>query len=151
MKAPRIEVSREIDARPEDVYHVLSDYTTHHPKILPKPYFSYLVVEEGGQGAGTVIRVVMNVLGIQQTLRMHVTEPEPGRVLAEEDPTTGVHTTFTVTPLEGGTRSLVQIATEWKPKPGVTGLMERLLNPAIARRIYKKELEQLAAYMHNQP
>ncbi len=149
MNAPRAEVSQVIDAHPDAVYRLVSDYRTGHPKILPKPYFSSLVVEEGGQGAGTVIRVEMAVMGAKQTLLMNVSEPQPGRVLKEEDPVAGVSTTFTITPVEESRRSHVQIATEWKPKAGFTGLMERLINPAVARHIYKKELDLLAAQMQS--
>jgi uncharacterized protein YndB with AHSA1/START domain len=144
MSNPRVEVSREVDAPPHEVYRILSDYQTGHPRILPKPYFSSLVVEEGGVGEGTVILVEMQVMGIRQTLRMHVTEPEPGRVLKEEDRAAGTVTTFTVTPLDGGQRSHVTIATEWQAKGGLAGLAERLINPRVARGIYKKELEILA-------
>ena len=57
-----------------------------------------MTVEKGGKGAGTVIRVLMNVLGVDRTYYMEVSEPEPGRVLAETDQDAGVTTTFTVKP-----------------------------------------------------
>lgn len=44
-----------IDAPPEVVYAILADYRADHPAILPKQYFAECAVEEGGQGAGTVI------------------------------------------------------------------------------------------------
>jgi len=146
LKAPRAEVSQVIDAGPARVYEILSDYRTEHPRILPKPYFASLVVEEGGQGEGTVFRAEMNVMGVKQTLRMRVTEPEPGRVLQEEDSAAGVTTTFTVTPLDGGRRSRLTIATTWAPKPGIAGCIEGMITPPVTRRIYKKELDLLNAY-----
>jgi hypothetical protein len=100
-------------------------------------------VEQGGTGAGTVIVVTMRTMGVETIYRMTVTEPEPGRVLVEEDAEAGVRSTFTVEGLDGGQRSRVTIATEWKRNPGCTGFMERLINPAIARPLYKRELEQL--------
>lgn len=45
---------RTIDAPAEQVYGYLAD-THHHPRFLP-PAFSDFTVEEGGAGAGTVIR-----------------------------------------------------------------------------------------------
>ena len=87
-----VSVSRVIDAPADVIYGILSDYRAGHPSILPKPYFKELVVEEGGVGEGTVARVGMEVMGSQQTLRLRVTEPEPGRVLREEDAAAGVVT-----------------------------------------------------------
>jgi hypothetical protein len=47
---------------------VLADYDTSHPAILPKRVFSDLVVEQGGVGAGTVVRVTMAAMGTKQEL-----------------------------------------------------------------------------------
>jgi hypothetical protein len=142
-----VEVSDVVPAPPEKVYAILSDYRVGHPAILPRPYFRELAVEQGGQGAGTVLRVRMEVMGITQNYRLQVAEPEPGRILVEEDPEKGVKTTFIVAPLNGGQRSLVTIATTSRTSPGFRGLLERLINPPVTRRIYRQELRQLAAYV----
>ncbi len=147
MTAPRLEESREVDAPADAVYQVFSDYTTAHPAILPKPAFESLTVEEGGRGAGTVVRVVMQGLGGKQTLRLHVTEPAPGRVLKEEDPIAGVVTHFTVTPIPTTSRTMVHIATEWREKPGIPGRIEGWLIPRLAKGVYEKELDLLEAYL----
>ena len=149
MKPIVVEASDVIQAPAAKVYAVLADYREGHPAILPKPYFRDLTVEKGGRGAGTVIRVNMEVMGLEQRYHMAVSEPEPGRVLVERDAAAGVTTTFTVSPLNGGSRSLVTIATESRPSPGLRGLVERLINPSVARRIYKQELKQLAEYMRS--
>ena len=150
MKQILVEASHVIPAEAETIYGVLADYREGHPAILPQPYFRELVVEKGGRGAGTVVRVHMEVLGVEQHYRMLVSEPEPGRVLVEHDPEAGVTTTFTVAPLNGGERSLVTIATASRPNPGLRGVIERLVNPPVARRIYKQELRQLAEYVGRQ-
>jgi hypothetical protein len=142
----RTQASHEIDARPDAIYNVLADYRTGHPAILPKPYFSDLIVEAGGRGAGTIIRFTMNVLGTQRTFREVVSEPQPGHVLVETDEAAGVTTTFTVDPLDGGKRARVTITTETPASPGLRGLVERVLNPRILADIYRKELRQLDAY-----
>lgn len=139
--------SAVIHARPETIYGVLSDYRVGHPAILPKPYFTDLIVEQGGQGAGTLARVYMNVMGVRRSYRMSVTEPEPGHLLKETDSDAGVVTTFTVTPLDGGEQSQVTIATDAKASPGIQGFFEKLISPSITRRIYRKELQLLTAYV----
>ena len=147
MSGPHLAESKVVDGPPAAVYDLLSDYKVGHPQILPKPYFQSLVVEQGGKGAGTVVRVTMSVMGSKQTMRLTVTEPEPGRVLQEEDTTVGVCTRFTITPVDGGTRSHVEIATEWRPKPGLSGWIEGKMTVLVARRIYRQELDLIAAHM----
>lgn len=146
----RVQSSAVIPARPEAIYAVLADYREAHPAILPKPYFTELKVEEGGQGAGTVIHVRMKVFGIESEFHQIVSEPEPGRVLAETDLNTGLISTFTVEPLNGGGQSRVTITTEFNPRPGFMGFMERLFNPPIMRRIFNQELQNLADYVSGQ-
>lgn len=139
--------SAVIDAPPEAVYALIADYHTGHPQILPKRFFRDLTVEEGGYGAGTIISFTTRAGGKEIPYRMVVTEPEPGRVLVESDlaPTSTLATTFTVTPLADGARARVEIATEWEASRGIAGVMERLFYPAGMRRIYRRELRQIAA------
>src|SRR5579859_5179764 len=92
-----ISASAIIPARRERVYSLLANYNDGHPRILPRQ-FSNLVVEQGGIGAGTVIRFEMSFLGKKQPFRATVTEPEPGRVLAESYLESGAITTFTIEP-----------------------------------------------------
>jgi uncharacterized protein YndB with AHSA1/START domain len=129
-----VEVSTIIDAPPERVYAVIADYRNHHPHILPRPYFVSLQVIKGGRGDGTEFVVEMSVYGAKRTFHMAVTEPEPGRVIAESDPEVGTHTTFTVESLEGGTKSKVTIATTSRAGAGIAGWLERLTTPGIMRK-----------------
>lgn len=140
----RAESSAIIDASPEQVYAIIADYRNGHPRILPEENFSSLEVEQGGVGAGTVIRFISRAGGRERHFRMEVSEPEPGRVLVESDTASTLATIFTVTPLDGGQRANVQIATEWDASKGIGGLLEKLLYPPAMRRIYDKELKQLA-------
>jgi hypothetical protein len=143
----KVEVSDVIEARPEEIYAVISDYHIGHPAILPKPYFTELTVEKGGQGAGSVVWTKMKVMGQTYTYHQVVTEPEPGRVLVETDMDTGQFSTFTLDPLDGGKRTKVTISAVFPAKPGFVGFMEKLMNPPVSRRIFRKELVQLADYL----
>src|SRR3712207_2626343 len=136
------EASATIDAPPEVVYDILADYREGHPKILPPENFSDLQVEQGGRGEGTIVSFKSRVGGVERTLRVAVTEPQPGRVLRETDTASTLMTTFTVTPVEGG-KSRVRIATDWDAGPDLMGLFERLLSPGMLRAIYAKELRRL--------
>ena len=142
----RASESKVVAAPPVVVHQVLSDYHAHHANILPKPEFESLAVEKGGVGAGTVIVVGMKVMGARSRLRMSVTEPHPGRVLREEDKENGVVTTFTLTPMDKGRQTRVEIATEWTRKPGFRGWVESKMNPRVASRLYRRQLDLIDEY-----
>ena len=141
------EASDVIEARPEKVYAILADYRAGHPAILPQSYFTDIMVEQGGQGAGTIVRTHMQVMGTKMNYHLIVNEPQPGHVLMEKDNELGVTTTFTVDSLNGGSQSRVTIATDAAVSPGIKGWLERLFNPPVMRRIYRQELRQLAEYV----
>lgn len=143
----RSEATRTVEATPEQVYAVFSDYEKAHPAILPKPYFDELVIEEGGQGAGTVLRLRMKALGVENNYHLTVSEPEPGRRLVEADADAGVETTFLVEPRDDGRHSQVTIMIDTEASPGLMGLVERLIVPPYTRRILQKELQLLADYL----
>ena len=98
----KAKVAAVLEARPEDVYATIADYRQGHPNILPKESLYDLQVEQGGYGAGTIIRFKARVLGVEQSFYHRVSEPEPGRVLVEQDidSVQNLATTFTVIPLE---------------------------------------------------
>lgn len=129
-------------ARRERVYSLLANYRDGHARILPRQ-FSDLVVEQGGIGAGTVIRFQMTLFGKKQTLGASVTEPEAGRVLVETY-LNGAVTTFTVDPGTAPADSRVTISTELPVRSGFPGWIEFKLSTLLLRPIYCKELQNLA-------
>ena len=148
MSRMHAEATALIDADASEIYATLADYRNGHPHILPRKHFSDLQIEKGGIGEGTVFRIRVRALGVEQGYRMVVKEAEPGRVLTETDLDTGLVTSFTVTPVQGeDKRAQVRIATDWDAAPGLRGMMERLVTPSMMRRIYSRELAQLASYM----
>ena len=144
---PRHRVSAEavVETPPGLAYAVIADYRDGHPRIIPRPPFVSLEVEQGGTGAGTVIRFQMRVFGRVRTFRAAITEPEPGRVLVETDLDTGTVTTFAVVPVEDGRKSRVTITTDIETRGGLLGRVERLLVTRLLQPVYRRELEQLGA------
>lgn len=145
MAQHHITASALIPAPAQQVYAILADYREGHPKILPKPYFVDLVVEEGGYGAGTVIRFHMRLLGRLQEFIADVSEPEPGRMLVESNRNNGTVTTFTVEPHQQGQAAQVTITTTIPVRDGFIGRVEGWLATRLLQPIYIKELAQLAA------
>ena len=145
MAENEIKASKIIQAAPEKVYAIIADYHNGHARILPKPYFVSLEVEEGGYGAGTVIRFQMKLLGRLQTFRAEISEPEPGRVLVETDLDTGTTTTFTVEEYGDTQGSRVTIRTVAQVREGLLGAVEGWLTVRLLQPIYIKELDQLAS------
>ena len=147
MGSVRVAESAVVNARPEVVYAILADYRNEHPRILPQQYFKELTLERGGQGAGTVFRARVRTFGSEVTYHMEVTEPEPGHLLVETDKGAGVVTTFTVSPVDGGRRATLEIATEFTLSSGLRGTVEKFMNPLVVGRLYRTELQQLADYV----
>ena len=143
----KVKTKAVLDARPEDVYATIADYRKGHPSILPKESIYDLQVEEGGYGAGTIIRFKSRVLGVEQSFRHRASEPEPGRVLVEQDIDTvqNLTTTFTVIPVEQGQKSQVEISTTMNASPGLKGFVERVVLSIFNPPIYRKELKLLEA------
>ena len=138
-----------VPAPSEAVYAVLANYVDGHPRILPKR-FSNLVVEEGGIGAGTVIRFQMQALGQRRELRAAVSEPEPGRVLEERSlEADGAVTTFTVHPIDRGATAQVVIATALTRKAGPLAALERAMTSAVLRSTYRQELSLLKTHVES--
>src|SRR5947209_5799753 len=143
----KVKAKAVLDARPEDIYATIADYQHGHPNILPKESLYDLQVEQGGYGADTLIRFKMKALGVEQSFYQRVSEPEPGRVLVEQDidSVQNVMTTFTVTPVEQEQKSHVEIATTMNASPGFKGFLERIIVPIFNRSVYRKELKLLEA------
>lgn len=145
MHSAIIEASAIIKASPKDVYNVMADYRVGHLAVLPRPQFAGMDVIEGGFGEGTVIDVYMDVYGAKRTMHMRVTEPQKGRILRETDLNTGTVTDFTFEPVEGGCR--MTIHTRMNFGEGFMAFLEKLTTPAIARGLYKRELQNVADYL----
>lgn len=143
----KITESAIINAAPSKVYAVLSDYHVGHPAILPKSFFKSLTVDEGGKGAGTVFTVVAEVFGTKSVVQMKVDEPKPGVVLREGTLKGDVVTTFTLEPVDNGTRTSLTIYTEQITSSGLRGFVERLLNPHVLRGVYRQELANVNEYV----
>lgn len=139
-----ISASALIPARRDRVYSLIANYRDGHPRIVPKQ-FSNLVVEQGGVGAGTVVRFQMSVFGKKQSFRAAISEPEPGRVLVETDlDSNGAVTTFTVDPGTAPAESRVTISTQLPVRSGPLGLVEKTLSTLLLRPMYVQELANLA-------
>lgn len=142
-----VSVERVVDAPAGTVYGYLADMREHHSRFLP-PAFSAFEVEIGGVGKGTITRFTVTAGGRSREYRMRVTEPEPGRVLAEFDTASSLVTIFTVTPQ--GATSRVRISTTWQGAAGIGGFFERLFAPRTMHRLYADELDRLNTYAREQ-
>jgi hypothetical protein len=132
-----------IAAPAERAYAILADYRVGHPGILPQPPFHSYELEAGGQGAGTIIRFKMTVLGRTENFRGVVTEPEPGRVLVESYADTKTVTTFTVEPHTDGRQCRVTFSTDMETRDGIFGIVERFFTIRFLKRTYRRELKNL--------
>jgi hypothetical protein len=136
----RVSAERLIAAPARVLYHLISDYREHHrPGGFLPPAFTDQVVEQGGIGAGTRVRVTMKLGGRGQTFTATITEPEPGRVLLETSET--VRTVFTVEPVDAQ-HARVRFDTTIDAG-GLGGLIARVFLPTTLRSLYADELRWL--------
>lgn len=145
MPTHRLAASALIPAPAARLYALIADYKEGHQRILPRPPFVSLAVEQGGLGAGTVVNFQMKLMGQLRSFHSNITEPEPGRVLVETDPQAGTVTTFTVDPRDGGQAAFVTIATETPVRAGLAGKVEGWLAERMLKPVYAKELKLLEA------
>jgi hypothetical protein len=138
-----------LDAPAATVYNCIADMRNHHPNFLP-PAFSDFAVESGGLGAGTVTTFKLTAGGRTRDYRMAVSEPQPGRILSEQDTNSSLVTTFTVT-ANGADRCTVRINTKWEGAGGVGGFFEKRFAPKALKRLYDDELTRLGDYAMRQP
>lgn len=144
MSTVSVVATRVVAAPADAVYPLIAGFKEHRRRYLP-PNFSEYEVEEGGVGAGTLVRYTLNAGGRSRSYRVRVDEPSAGRVLRESDTGSSLVTSFTVTP-DGAHASRVRIETTWQGAPGVGGFFERLFAPGAVRRIYDDELARLDGY-----
>lgn len=146
MNTIRIQAAALIDAPAARVYEIIADYRNHHPNILPRSFFLSLDVEKGGIGEGTVFNLQTRLFGRTRTMRAEVSEPQPGCVIAERDPESGLLTTFRVSPEHRGHHAHVTITTDIPKSAGIKGAMEAWLLPRALEKVYVEELQNLSEY-----
>ena len=145
-----LSASKLISSPAQRVYDLIADYRNGHPRILPKPYFVSLEVEQGGYGAGTIIHYQMQLMGRIQSFHSTITEPEPGHILVETEMNMGAVTTFSVHPHVNGQEAFVTITTTTDVPNGIIGKIQGWFTTQLLRPIYLKELDQLAAVAKEQ-
>jgi hypothetical protein len=147
MRQVKVKVTDVLKARPEDVYATIADYRQGHPYIIPQENLYDLQVEQGGYGEGTIIRFKSRMLGTEQSHRQRISEPEPGRVLVEQeiDAVQNVTDTFTVIPLEQGQKTHIEISVAMDVSSGFKGFIERIAVLSIFPSMLRKELKLLEA------
>ena len=150
MSTNPITVCSALAAPPGAVYAAIADYRDSHPHIVPPKFFRNFVVEQGGVGAGTIVRFEAVVFGRGHVMRSEITEPIPGRVLAERDIDRGTYTTFTVDSRDDGRASFVTISTTFParsgPLGGLLGGLERAFMQRLLVPMYHEELRRLEAF-----
>ncbi len=132
--------SKAVDAPPEQVLAFLRDYRDARERILTSNYTAYRV-EEGGDGAGTVIGYNFKAGGRGRDYRLRVQESDGA--LEERDELSSFVGKWTVNP--SGAGSNVTLESSWDGSGGIGGFFERTFAPRSLGRIYGEMLERLAA------
>ena len=135
-----------VAAPPAEVFAFLTDYR-RRPEILPTNYQDYRV-EEGGAGAGTVVRYRFKAGPRERDYRVRAETPDAG-TLVERDLGSTLVTTWRVIPAGEGSR--VRVETEWQGASGVGGFFERTFAPKALSRVHTDTLSRLATAVAARP
>ncbi|MGI8571119.1 MAG: SRPBCC family protein [Solirubrobacteraceae bacterium] len=146
MGVVRASASKPVGATPEAVLEFLRDYREARPKILTENYTAYRV-EQGGQGAGTVIGYHFAAGGRERDYRLEVQESDG--TLSERDQLSSFVSRWTVA--SGATGSMVTLEATWNGAGGIGGFFEGVFAPLGLRRIYGEILDRLAAAVQAAP
>ena len=131
--------TKSVNAPPARVLEFLRDYREGRPQILTDNYSAYRV-EQGGEGAGTVIAYHFAAGGRERDYRLRVEDSDG--TLREKDEFSSFVSTWRVEP--EGVGSSVTIEGSWQGAGGIGGVFERIFAPLGLRRIYGEVLDRLA-------
>jgi hypothetical protein len=139
----RAGAGRVIAAPPAQVRDLLLDYREGRPRILTGNYQEY-AVEEGGRGAGTLVRYRFKAGPRERWYRMRV-ETAGDDSITERDLESSLTTVWTLRPAAGGGSTDVRIETSWQGAGGVGGFFERTFAPRALSGVYREMLDRLEA------
>ncbi len=142
-----VQAEQVVNAAPAEVYAFLKDYTKR-PQILTENYLNYKV-EEGGNGAGTIVTYRLHAANRERDYRIQVADPGTGKTLQESDAGSSLVTIWTLAPEADGQKTRVQIASDWEGGKGIGGFFEKTFAPLGLKRIYTEILGKLAAKFAN--
>jgi carbon monoxide dehydrogenase subunit G len=136
--------TKAVDAPPDRVLEFLRDYRAARPQILTDNYSAYRV-EQGGEGAGTVIAYHFAAGGRERDYRLRVEDADGS--LRERDEFSSFVSTWRVA--RDGAGSTVTVEASWQGGGGIGGVFERIFAPVGLRRIYGEVLDRLAAALQS--
>ena len=145
----KVDLERTIPAPPARVHAALADYRGRE-RILPASYLDYRV-EEGGEGAGTVVSFRLRAGRRERRYVLEVAEPTPGVTLVERDRESSLITTWILNPTASGTATDLRLSTIWEGHGGVGDFFERTFAPRGLRRIHGELLDRLTRRVGAEP
>ena len=134
---------RIIDAEPEEVWAMLTDYTDTRARMLPESYLEY-AVERAADGVGATLTYRLRAGGRERAYRMDVEVATPGQLLIERDQTSSYTTRWQVERVGPGAHTRVRLYSEWESRAtGLSGIFERRFAPMGIQRIHQETLVRL--------
>ena len=146
MATVKATASKSVSAPPARVLEFLRDYREGRPLLLTENYSAYRV-EQGGEGAGTVIAYHFAAGGRERDYRLRI--EDSGDALLERDEFSSFVSTWRVAP--DGSGSKVTLEASWQGAGGIGGFFEKTFAPLGLRRIYDQVLSRLERVLQPQP
>jgi hypothetical protein len=141
------EVSHVMNARPEQINAILSEYRAGHHALEPLSYCIDFTLENSDNGAGNIVHVQMNFSGMEHEMYESVVTSVPLRLIMEYDAHSDVVVVIVVEPTASAYKTRVTISTISAASPNFAGFIENLFIPRNLRQLYDKELRRLTRYI----
>jgi|GEM_PF-3335990 len=135
-------LSQILDARPEQIDEVLTEYRNGNRTITPQALYMDLRIEDNPHDFGTMVHAKVNLTGIEYEFNEIVFEPVPLRLIMEYDAEYETMVMIMIEPIVYSDKTRITISTTYVSQSNFTYFVEDLLFPGNLHHIY--EFQQFA-------
>lgn len=140
------EISQILDARPDQIDAILTEYRMGNRAIAPQPLCMDLQIVEHIPETGAVIHAKVSLTHFEHTFEEIVNEDVPLRLIMEYDAEWETMVMIMIEPIIHSEKTRITISTTYVPQANFTYFVEDLLIPGNLHHIY--EFRQFAHEIH---
>lgn len=141
------EVSHIMNARPEQIDTILSEYRYGQGALLQKPYFIVFHRQENVDNLENPVHIQLSLAGIRHEYYEFLNEPMPFRLIVEYDAHSDSVVIIVVETTNISNKTRVTISTISTSSPNFAAFIEHLFIPKSLRHIYNQGLQSFSHAM----
>ena len=150
MTAIYSQVSQILDAHPERIDEVLTEYRNGNRAIAPHSICVDLHVEDNPHDFGTMIHAKVNLTGFEHEFREIMFEQAPLRLIMEYDAEYETMLIIVIESITYSDKTRITISTAYVPQSSFTYFVEDLLIPGNLHHIYQFHQFTQDSYPHEE-